>query len=399
MTARCKRWLLSGALAVLGCGEARIGLLDPLPLRRDRDAALANDANADAPTGVNGVTGLRTAACNRWSAEREPEPALIMSIVDVSGTMSQPLPGSSTRKWDIERPVLLQAVAGAPGRMGSGILFFPNMATQPSTSQRPAAACVNLGAMVAVGMLGASDSPQRTALASLIQSTSPNQQGGAPTMDAYLAGLEALGRTSLDGSREMLIITDGQPTFSEGCVGTGSIDAPVDAAPLVDAISAARRAGIGTFVIGLPGSDRTNSRGDDARPWLSRAAEAGGTASQSCSSSGPNFCHYDLSRDSSFSRSLQGALDDIGRRIVRCDVPLPDPPQQQRLDLDRVNVILTSSDGTSSIVVHDDSQGCSNGWRFSNDQRSIILCSAACNAVNAGLGTKLELVFGCGTMR
>jgi len=193
----------------------------------------------------------------------------------------------------------------------------------------------------------------------------------------------------------MLLITDGWPTFSENCVGNGTIESPVDPNPLVNAIYAARRAGVRTFIVGSPGSQRTNSRGDDARPWLSGAAEAGGTAARQCSHSGPDFCHYDMTRESNFGRALRDALDDIERRIVRCDVPLPDPPQSEALDPGRVNVVFTSNDGTSTVVARDDSQSCRTGWRYSNDQRSIVLCDATCGAVNGEIGSKLELVFGC----
>lgn len=400
MTRQHARWAsvsCAAALAVMGCGETRVGLLEPIG--SDHDARVVLHASAAAAADAQGASGLRSAACNRWSVEREPEPALVMSVLDVSGTMSLSIQGSQSSKWDIERAVFVQAVAGAPARMGAGVLYFPNMPTSPSTSTRPAAACVNLGAMVPMAMLGAQDSPQRAAMTQSLRSTEPNLQGGAPTLDAYLAGLDELGRTTIDGSRQILLITDGQPTFSEGCIGNGSVDSPVDPAPLIDAIASARRAGVRTFVVGSPGSDYTNSRGDDARPWLSRAAEAGGTATPSCSSSGPNYCHYDMTRDSSFGRALQSALDDIGRRVTRCDVRLPDPPQNEPLDLDHVNVLFTSTDGTSTVIPRDDSPSCSNGWHYTDDRQGLVLCTAACGSVNAALGTKVELVFGCETTR
>jgi hypothetical protein len=305
---------------------------------------------------------------------------------------------STVSKWSVEESVLSDEVSSWPGRVGLGGLLFPNMATAPSASSRPTSACVNLAAMIPVGMLGTGSSRQRAMLTRSLSLTQPNPQGGAPTLDAYLAGLDELGRAPFDGARQMLLITDGQPTFAEGCVGTGTIDSPVDPGPIVSAISAARRAGVRTFVIGSPGSQRTNSRGDDARPWLSYAAEAGGTAQEPCSDNGPNYCHYDMTRDTDFSRDLRGAFSDIARRILHCDVPLPDPPQNQRLDFDRVNVVFTSSDGASTILLRDDSPSCSLGWRYSSDRQSIVLCGDACTAVNAELGAKLEFVFGCGTV-
>jgi hypothetical protein len=393
MNRRRLRWvfaLCAAAAAAQGCGEARVALLEPL----------ASGAGANAPDGspegVLDADALRRAACNRWSVEREPEPALLMPIIDVSGTMAYPATqGATASKWDIERSVLGDAVGSMPAKVGMGILYFPNMPTVPSATARPVSACVNLGALVPIALLGTYTSRQRSDLAVSLASTEPNLQGGAPTLDAFLAGLDELGRSQLDGTRNMLLITDGQPTFSENCVGNGTIESPVDPSPIVNAIYSARRAGVRTFVIGSPGSQRTNSRGDDARPWLSRAAEAGGTAGWQCSHSGPDFCHYDMTRESNFGRALRDAFGDIERRIVRCDVPLPDPPQSGTLDPGRVNVVFTSNDGTSTVVVHDESQACRTGWRYSNDQRSVVLCDATCEAVNGELGSKLELVFGC----
>jgi hypothetical protein len=392
MTSRRLRWSLafcSAALATPACGEARVALLEPLA------SSSGTNAPDGSPEGVLDADALRRAACNLWSVEREPEPALLMSIIDVSGTMAYATQGATASKWDIERSVLGDAIGSLPAKVGIGFLYFPNMPTMPSPVPRPVSACVNLGALVPIALLGSYTSPQRDALAHSLASTEPNLQGGAPTLDAYLAGLDELGRTQIDGTRQMLLVTDGQPTFSEGCVGNGTVESPVDPTPIVSAIYAARRAGVRTFVVGSPGSQRTNSRGDDARPWLSLAAEAGGTVVSQCSHSGPNFCHYDMTRESNFGRALRDAFRDIERRIVRCDVPLPDPPQSQTLDHGRVNVVFTSNDGTSTLVGRDDSQSCRAGWRYANDHRSIVLCEETCRAVNGELGSKLELVFGC----
>ena len=252
LTWRCGQAYLA-TLVAFACSEARIGLLEPIGATTNPTEI--HDAGDDSrPAG-----GLLNAACVEWSAEREPDSALMMWVVDVSGTMSIPIPGSQTSKWDVERPVLSNLFGLLPARVGLGVLYFPNMATQASTSARPASACVNVAAMIPVGMLGSSTSAQRTMLTQSLANTQPEMQEGAPTIDAYLAGLEQLGVSSLDGRRSMLLVTDGNPTFSEGCVGSGLAESPVDPTPLVDAISQARRAGIRTFVIGAPGSNYTDS--------------------------------------------------------------------------------------------------------------------------------------------
>lgn len=393
----CRAWRLFGCAAALGasaCSEARIGLLDPIGIGDEAHRIVEAGTDAEGRR----TDGIADAACVRWSAEREPEAGLVMWLVDVSETMTLALAGSQTSRWDAERPVLTSAMRFLPARFGIGLLYFPNMTTAPSAASRPASACVDLSAMIRVGMLGSADSTQRTELTQSLKQTEPAAQGGAATEDAYLAGLDEIGRTSLDGTRQMLLLTDGEPTFSEGCVGSGLADSPVDPSPVIDAISAARRAGIRTFVIGSPGSDHTNSRGDDARPWLSRAAEAGGTARRGCSDSGPNYCHYDTSGDRDFQRAFGSALIDIASRVERCDVPLPDPPQNQTLDLDHMNVVFTRADGSSTVFPRDESGSAAESWRLGADRQSVALSNGACALVNGDLRTKLEFVFGCDTV-
>lgn len=395
MTHRRARRLFGACAAALGvsaCAEARIGLLDPMGASESPRLVEAGDG-----AGVRDDT-LPNPACVRWSAEREPEAGLVMGILDVSGTMTLALPGSQTSRWDAEQSVLLSAVRALPARFGLGILYFPNMTTTASATSRPASACVNLAETISVDLLGAPDSAQRTLLAQSLARTEPAAQGGAATEDAYLAALDEIGRTSLDGTRQMLLVTDGEPTFSERCVGSGLADSPVDPSPVIDAISAARRAGIRTFVIGSLGSDHTNSRGDDARPWLSRAAEAGGTARRGCSDTGPNYCHYDTTGDRNFARGFGAALADIASRVERCDVPLPDPPQNQTIDLDHVNVVFTGADGSSTVFPRDETGMTAESWRPSSDGQRILLSGEACALVNGDLRTKLELEFGCATV-
>jgi hypothetical protein len=389
MTAGGDRWFLGviavAAMSTIHCsGEVRVRLLEPLP----GDAVDSGSAP--------GVDGLR-AQCSRWTATLEPEQALLMLVIDVSGSMSTPSTAQSTR-WGVERPILGTTVDALPGGVGVGVLYYPNMATPPSTVPRPVSACVNTDATIPVDLLGSAGSRQRTRIQRSLATTEPNAHGGTPTLDAYLAGLEELGRTTLAGTRQMLLITDGQPTFSEGCVGSGQVNALVDVAPVVDAVANAHRAGIDTFVIGSPGSEQVSFGGNDARPWLSQAAEAGGTAVPGCSDTGPHYCHFDLVTQPDLAQGLQTALGDIASRIVRCDFPLPEPPQNESLDLQTVNVVLTASGGKETLLANDASSSCMDGWQYSADHQRIVLCPDTCTLVRAELGSKLESFVGCPTV-
>jgi hypothetical protein len=383
----------AAALGLFACtGERDVRLLEP----RSQEFS-GEDAGAPSDGGDRGSGDPFGAACRRWIAFTDPGQALLMLVLDVSTSMATPST-SQTTKWGIEQSVLGSTIGSLPAAVGVGALYYPNMATPPSAVARPVSACVNLDAMIPVGLLGPSGSRQRGSLARSLSMTQVNSQAGTPTLDAYVAGLGELGKTTLGGSRQMLLITDGQATFSEGCVGTGQADPPVDVSPVIEAVTAARRAGIKTFVIGAPGSERTVYAGSDARPWLSRAAEAGGTATPGCSDSGPRYCHFDMTRDPDFATSLQGALSDITSRLVDCDFPLPDPPDGERLDLQSMNLAVTFPSGNRILVPNDVTTTCSDGWRYTDDQKRVVLCSAACDLARSQIGVKIEFLEGCATL-
>ena len=80
----------------------------------------------------------------------------------------------------------------------------------------------------------------------------------------------------------MLLITDGQPTFSRELHRLWSQRIPPAPGPhhrqhIGEALTTNK---IKTFIIGSPGSEQVFvvDGGNDARPWLSEAATAGGTA-------------------------------------------------------------------------------------------------------------------------
>src|SRR5690606_30076251 len=96
--------------------------------------------------------------------------------------------------------------------------------------------------------------------------------GSTPTHDAYKHALDNSMRvTNVPGSRYMLLITDGVPTYALQCVGSGFPNDPSPTEPIVDEIAAAAADGIKTFIVGSPGSEN-DGNGGDARPWMSRGA-------------------------------------------------------------------------------------------------------------------------------
>jgi hypothetical protein len=192
------------------------------------------------------------------------------------------------------------------------------------------------------------------------------------------------------GERFVVLITDGIPTFSLGCVGDGQADDPVDSAPLVDAARAAAANGIRTFVIGSPGSD-------EARGSLSRMAEAGGTAAAGCSHQGPNYCHFDMTREQDLGAGLTNALGIIAGVALGCRYTVPQPPDGAMLDPGKVNVLFSPPGAAQELIGQSLEGGCSEGWQYTDNQTQIRLCSNTCERVQASEGS-LTLQFGCATM-
>lgn len=338
------------------------------------------------------VEDIEGGACAGWTTEGEALPAVLMLVVDVSGSMESNAPGSNQSKWEVTHDALSNAIDTLGAETAVGVLYYPNRGTSESNSPRMVDACVNVDELVPIEPLGAQGSAARNAMQQSLDDA--NTGGGTPTHDAYQYALEN-GMQVYQSSAEkfMLLITDGQPTFLEQCVGTGNVDDPVDEQPIVDAIAAAAQDGIRTFVIGSPGSERNESTNADARPWLSRAAEAGQTAAANCSHDGSPYCHMDMTEEPDFAEALAAGLGAIVGQISSCTYVIPPPPDGQEIDLTKVNLVVTAG-GESELVLPDDMGSCTEGWQFNADNQ-IVLCDATCQRVQEDGGASVKLLFGC----
>jgi hypothetical protein len=360
-------------------------------------------ADADTGTGFTGGTrplpdggldALRDASCAGWSATAEPMASVLMLVVDVSNSMNETAPGSRQSKWEVTLTALQSAIDALPASTAVGVLFYPNQDTGERTQPAPVTTCVATDELIPVDVLGSAGSTQRDTIQQALQRV--NVTGGTPTYDAYGYALQELEATTLPGNKFMLLITDGLPTYGPECVGDGTAESATDAyiAPILESIGAAHTAGTDTFIIGSPGSERTSS-GSDARPWLSHAAELGGTASDNCSHTGPNYCHFDMVAEADFAAGLTAALGQIAGQIVQCDYALPAPPAGETLNPDQVNVVYTTSDGQQLLVLRNAATDCQDGWSYSADSQQLLLCSDTCAQIQADRGASLELMFGC----
>jgi hypothetical protein len=68
------------------------------------------------------------------------------------------------------------------------------------------------------------------------------------------------------------------------------------------------------------------------------------------------------------------------------------------LDLMRVNVTYTSSNGTPRVLGFNGDANCTEGWQYANGNTQIVLCGSTCDQVKADNSPKIDVAFGCSTI-
>jgi hypothetical protein len=352
-----------------------------------------------------GLEALRNQACAADIARTEPLPSVLELVVDTSGSMNDRAPGTNQSKWKVTHDALKSALDSLTAQTGVGVVYFPDKDTRASTpsgtgtdAPRAPTECVNLDAQVPLDLLGASGAAHRTQVSTSLD-TIAGPAGGTPTHDAFHAALAPIESTKLTGSRFLVLITDGQPTFLSGCRGTGNVTEPQDPTPILDDVKAAMAMGIRTFVIGSPGSEQVGvPTYSDARQWLSMAATFGGTALPGCSDNGPNFCHFDMTKTTDFSTALRDVLSQIVGTVLSCSYSLPKPTNGGTLDKTKVNVVYTPNGGTSQVIQQSPTDTCTTGWHYSPDGSHVDLCPDTCKQIQASANPEVDVLFGCSTV-
>jgi hypothetical protein len=341
------------------------------------------------------VEAIENSACAGWAGEGELLPAVLQLVVDVSGSMTQDAPGSNDSKWEITHDALVDAIGALSADTAVGILLYPNYGDRTGTGvePRPVDACVATDDLLGIDLLGGTGAAHRSAVVNLLDGA--NVGGGTPTHDAYQYALEqSLVPFVTDLDKYMLLITDGEPTYSHACIGTGYVTDAVDPQPIIDMVEQAHdEHGIRTFVIGSPGSEVSQGSGEDTRWWLSEAAQLGGTGEPGCQINGPEYCHMDMTESPDFSQALRDGLAQVIGQIGQCTYALPTPPAGETLDLGAVNLIIHTTNG-AKLVLPDNQGDCSEGWQFDADD-NVVLCEATCAELEGDTEARVELLFGC----
>jgi hypothetical protein len=399
----------TGGTCSYGCGIGGAGY--------GGDGGVAGNGNSSLTGGktiasADLLASLNKDACSGWSSELEPPTALLEFVVDVSGSMTDIPKNSTQNKWQITQAALSNAInTGLTDRTGVGMLFFPNMNTKPNHNTAPIdiTNCVNTAAMVPAAPLGPVGSTQRSSIAQAL--TNAYVAGGTPTDDAYdyayASGVIPAMQTYGYFNPFMVLITDGQPTISLGCEGTGQTAYPVDWHPIVNDIKTAfsNNPLVKTFIIGSPGSEAQSSTGADGRPWLSQAARTGGTQlTPDCLDTGPNYCHFDMTQSVDFAADLAQALQTIISSAVPCSFKLPAPSGGKQIDPTKLAVFyeenVVAGTPTQQWLIGQTSDptcagGTGDGWYGDPVTGVMTLCPVTCRTVQSDKFAKLNVVGGC----
>ena len=343
-------------------------------------------------------------ACQDELQVPEPFDVVLMFVVDVSASMEKKS-NTGVTKWEATKTALQSVIKTLPRDVAMGILYYPNMDPQPEPHEDPTddpSDCVNTDAMVPPKLMRSS---QREALTDSLDNVIV--LGGTPTYTAYTVGLQALQESDLVGNKYMVLLTDGEPTYGVGCVGNGTLlESNIKPEYITDTQNAIEEAWdvgasdipIGTFVIGSPGSEQTVS-GKDARPWLSEAAQLGGTAPVDCDNNGPAYCHFDLTDpDVDFAQGLNSALAQILGQVVACDYSPPEPPPGLDLDLSEVGIKFIDGNEDQYVVPNVQKADCGDGvqgWYWNGDKTKIRLCADTCTLVRSDAQAGIQVLYGC----
>jgi hypothetical protein len=198
-------------------------------------------------------------------------------------------------------------------------------------------------------------------------------------------GVEKLAATAASGgARFVILVTDGPPTASLGCVWEGPEAEPVPWEPLVEAVVSAFGERIRTFAVGSVGSAGTTE-------MLARVADRGGTSR--CGGGLDESCYFDLTTNPDFGEALWGDILTLSGLDDTCTAPIPKPARP--LDLSDVAVRVWRADGTLRQMIEDTEGDCDAGWRFDSDYANVEICPDTCAQIFDEPGNSIEIVFGC----
>jgi hypothetical protein len=374
---------LSGVMFVLGCeaGSEPFSTSDGGPSSTTDVASGPRDVQPIAYDAV-GPTLTPDSSCAMQTSDTQRAPMNLLIVLDRSGSMGD------GDKWTAAVNGINALLMRLDDTARVGLEVFPSVtgdASSEATYRSP---------IVPVAPLAMTRTLIRNAL-------SNGPTGDTPMACAMPGAIGYYQDTfRLDGSRNIILITDGAPT--DEC--SGAMCPPPNPFDVFDVIRyeqcvaqaasiriSASVAGAGratppirTFVAGTADADNR---------FLSSVAINGNTRRMAgCETS--STCHYSLGA-TTFATDLNAALDEIRGRAATCEYRIM--IDTRTADPGLVNVNFTPAGGASSIIPRDRTH--MNGWDYSPDMRSILLYGPSCDRVQQDTtGGRVQILFGCPTI-
>jgi hypothetical protein len=316
-------------------------------------------------------------------------------VIDHSASMGDELADSGLSKYENARIALSRVLKAVGHRVNYGAAIFPGLAGVTGCEAGDELMKVAPGDPPTYARDGKTGPRLRDLLGRLSIADVDGGTPVAPTLDKMLDVL-----SELEGETYVVLVTDGAPNCNadlscsasgcipniEGLSSAGGACTPqhncctpsdrnpeanlscVDAQASLSAVEALARAGIRTFVVGMPGSEPYEE-------LLNGMAELGGTAR-----TGPAK-YYPVEHTD----ALEQALKEIAASVsISCEIPLDyEPPDQ-----DYVNVYF---DGR--VVAYDPEAG----WQWTPDGH-VVIRGAACEELTAGDVLEVQILAGCKTV-
>ena len=332
--------------------------------------------------GIGGLTGTpdggpdAEVSCASTSQEANAVPLDLFILLDQSGSMTL-----ESNRWDPVTTALKSVVQNpAFDGIGVGLNYFPLGATivedpaicLPANYVTPAVPIADLPGNAAA-LVSSIDAHYFTEA----QGEDPAHWGTPtrPAVEGVLQHLAPYQAAHPDRRLVLLLATDGKPS-TQHCTGNS-----IAGIAEVLAAAAATTPPILTYVIGIGEIENLNE-----------LAVAGGT--------GPEAFIVD-GTGANTEQQFAAALDSIRRLALPCEYPIP-AAQSGEIDPTKVNVehrLEGAGAGTifPKVVGMADCVAGQTNWYYDNDDAptAIIMCPAACDALNAG--GRIDLVFGCDT--
>jgi hypothetical protein len=358
-------------------------------------AAVAGQAGASAagPGACAELAGLGD--CGTTTEHAQYDTANILLVIDKSGSMTDQPDGFTLDKWDALKTALGSALNNVVGEINFGLVLFPFASDHQIPLDCSDGCCEVATGTAAVNVPIEPGASGVSKVLDAVNGALPG--GGTPTAAALTSALQYFTTgdgAALKGQKFVLLATDGGPNCNidntcDAAHCTPNLDGQcpagnccdqdgqycLDDTSVVAQIQALKSAGVSTFVVGIPGSEMYAQ-------YLDTFAVSGGVTNPSAPPS-----YYAVSAKG----GVQGLVDvftSITTHLVRnCDVPLESAPQ----NLDLVNVAVDCQ-----VIPYADGAG----WKIAGaDQTTLTLEGDACHGIQTDGARRVDIVYGCPTVR